>query len=128
MSANAKWLASVVKEVDLPNCGTLPDFGGTWKDDVNFNLGGGRQYDAYKGIAELMHFAKSVSAKSVDSDEQGNEMHTDYVHMMKIVLDSGYRGHISIEYMKYRSVRKHSEIEGIKLTKKLLENVRERLS
>ena len=124
MSANAHWLSSVIKKVNLPNCGTLPDFGGTY----NFDMDGGRQYDPYKGIAELMPFAKDVSAKSIDFDASGNEIHTDYHRMMKIVVDAGYHGYVGIEYDYFQSKQKHTEVDGIKRTQKLLEKVREKLS
>lgn len=113
LSSNGEWLAGVMKLVDHPRCGTLPDFG-------NFNLGEGKQYDRYKGVAELMPYAKAVSAKSNEFDEQGNETKTDYERMMKIVLDAGYRGYVGIEY----EGSKLSEIEGVKATKLLLERVR----
>lgn len=117
LSSNGAWLASVIKKVNHPRCGTLPDFG-------NFNLGNGQQYDRYKGIQELMPFAKGVSAKSNDFDEQGNEIRTDYRRMMKIVLDAGYRGYVGIEYGGQRL----GEPEGIRMTRRLLERVREELS
>ena len=112
LSSNGKWLASVMKTVNLPNCGTLPDFG-------NFH-----EYDRYLGVKETMPFAKAVSAKSHEFDEDGNEVRTDYRKMMKIVLAANYHGYVGIEY----EGRKHSEDEGIKLTKKLLETVRAELS
>lgn len=111
-SSNGKWLAGVMKIVDMKNCGTLPDFG---------NFGG---YDRYQGVTELMPFAKGVSAKSHDFDAEGNETKTDYRKMMKIVLEAGYRGWVGIEY----EGGKLSEPEGIKATKKLLEKVREEMS
>jgi L-ribulose-5-phosphate 3-epimerase len=117
LSSNGTWLASVIKNVNHPRCGTLPDFG-------NFNLGNGQQYDRYKGVRELMPFAKAVSAKSHDFDEKGNEVHTDYSRMMKIVLDAGYNSYVGIEY----EGDKLSEPEGIRATKKLLERVRSELS
>jgi hydroxypyruvate isomerase len=76
------------------------------------------------GVAELMPFAKAVSAKSHDFDEEGNETHTDYRRMMKIVLNAGYRGYVGIEY----EGGKLSESEGVLATKKLLETVRDELS
>lgn len=127
MSANASWLASVIKKVNLPNCGTLPDFG----PDFNFDLGEGKLYDHYKGIAELMPFAKHISAKSAEFDASGNEIFTDYHRMMKIVVDAGYRGYVGIEFDSYRPPRlegKPTEIEGIKLTKNLLEKIRGELT
>ena len=117
LSSNGAWLAGVMKIVDLPNCGTLPDFG-------NFNTGGGKMYDRYKGVTELMPFAKAVSAKSHDFDAEGNEEHTDYRRMMRIVLDAGYRGYVGIEY----EGGKVDAFKGINLTKALLEQVRDELS
>jgi sugar phosphate isomerase/epimerase len=117
LSSNGAWLATVMKKVGHPGCGTLPDFG-------NFNLGNGRQYDRYKGVQELMPFAKGVSAKSNDFDERGNEIRTDYRRMMKIVVDAGYTGYVGIEYSGDRL----SEPEGIRATKNLLERVRADLS
>ena len=117
LSSNGGWLSSVIKKVNHPRCGTLPDFG-------NFNLGNGKQYDRYQGVKEMMPFAKGVSAKSMDFDEQGNETKIDYPRMMKIVIDAGYRGHVGIEY----SGERLSEPDGIRATKKLLERVRAELA
>ena len=117
LSSNGQWLSGVMKSVNMKNCGTLPDFG-------NFRIGGGKTYDRYKGVKELMPFAKAVSAKSHDFDDNGNEVHTDYHKMMKIVIDAGYRGYVGVEY----EGSKLSEYDGIKATKKLLESVREKLS
>jgi L-ribulose-5-phosphate 3-epimerase len=117
LSSNGQWLSAVIRKVNMPNCGTLPDFG-------NFDLGDGKEYDRYKGVAELMPFAKGVSAKSHDFDAQGNETHTDYRRMMKIVLDAGYHGRMGIEY----EGEKLSEPDGIRATKKLLEKIRAEMS
>ncbi len=117
LSSNGKWLAGVMKLVDLPNCGTLPDFG-------NFRIEGDNWYDRYLGVKELMPFAKAVSAKSHEFDAEGNETGTDYRKMLQIVLDAGYRGYIGVEY----EGSKHPEVEGVKLTKALLERVREELA
>ena len=117
LSSNGQWLSGVMKSVNMKNCGTLPDFG-------NFRIGGGKTYDRYKGVKELMPFAKAVSAKSHDFDDNGNEIHTDYHKMMQIVIDAGYRGYVGVEY----EGSKLSEYDGIKATKKLLESVREKLS
>jgi L-ribulose-5-phosphate 3-epimerase len=112
LSSNGEWLVEVMKMVNLKNCGTLPDFG-------NFS-----DYDRYKGIEELMPFAKGVSAKSKDFDAQGNAIETDYRKMMKIVLAAGYHGYVGVEYEG--SVM--SEPLGILATRKLLEAVRLELS
>ena len=106
-SSYGKWLAEIMKAVNKPNCGTLPDLG-------NFY-----EYDRYKGVAELMPFAKGVSAKTHDFDENGNETQIDYVRMMKIINDSGFKGYIDVEY----EGTKLSEDEGIKATIALLNKV-----
>ena len=112
LSSNGEWLAGVIKMVNLKNCGTLPDFG-------NFS-----DYDRYKGIEELMPFAKGVSAKSKDFDSQGNVIETDYRRMMKLVLAAGYHGYVGVEY----EGNVLSEPMGILATRKLLETVRVELS
>lgn len=112
LSSDGEWVEGVLKAVNMPNCGSLPDFG-------NFH-----NYDRYKGITELMPFAKGVSAKSRVFNEQGEETQTDYWKAMKIVLDAGYRGHVGIEW----EGGKISEQEGIKKTKELLLKVREKYS
>ena len=117
LSANGAWLSKVITTVDHPGCGTLPDFG-------NFRIGGGKWYDRYKGVTEMMPFAKAVSAKSHDFDEEGNEKRTDYVKMMQIVVGAGYHGYVGIEW----EGGKPGEVEGILLTKRLLERVRDRMS
>ena len=117
LSSNGLWLSTVIKGVDHPMCGTLPDFG-------NFKVTDNIWYDRYKGVSELVPFAKGVSAKSNDFDDQGNETQTDYYKMIKIVLESGYDGHIGIEY----EGNKLDEMNGILATKKLLERVGQSLS
>ena len=113
LSSDGAWLASVMKAVDHPMCGTLPDFG-------NFRIEGDRWYDRYKGVKELMPFAKAVSAKSHDFDSNGNETQTDFYRMMDIVIDAGYSGYVGIEYEGSGM----DEMSGIKVTKDLLERVK----
>ena len=112
LSSNGTWLSKVIQDIDHPMCGTLPDFG-------NFKIEDNTWYDRYKGISELMPFAKGVSAKSNSFDHKGNETQTDYYKMIKIVLDSGYDGYIGIEY----EGNELGEMEGILATKELLERV-----
>lgn len=138
LSSNGAWLAQAIKNVGLPNCGTLPDFGNFY---VVKNRGNAEQYekekalyagdpayteddkglgyDRYLGTKELMPYAKGVSAKAHDFDAAGNEVHTDFAKMMGIVKESGYRGHVGIEY----EGSELGEVEGIRKTKELLERV-----
>lgn len=119
LSSNGEWLAKVMKKADHPHCGTLPDFGNFAIDRKN-NV----WYDRYKGVTELMPFAKAVSAKSHDFNEAGDETNTDYLKMMKIVLAAGYHGFVGIEY----EGGKLGEPEGIHATKKLLDRVHAELA
>ncbi len=123
LSSNGQWLSGVMKMVNHPRCGTLPDFGNfclDWskQDDPKF------WYDRYKGVKEMMPYAKAVSAKSHDFDAQGNETGTDYRRMMRIVLAAGYRQYMGVEYEGDRL----SEIDGTMATKRLLEKVRDELA
>jgi sugar phosphate isomerase/epimerase len=117
ISSNGAWLASVIRAVGHPRCGTLPDFG-------NFETAPGEWYDRYQGVGELMPFAKGVSGKAHDFDAQGEETGTDFLRMLRIVLGAGYRGWVDVEYEGDRL----SEPEGIRATKALLERVRDRLA
>ena len=106
-SSDGKWLSGVMEKVGMDNVGTLPDFG-------NFF-----EYDRYQGMTDLMPYAKGVSAKSHTFDEQGNEVSSDFLRIMKIVKESGFKGDVGIEY----EGPELSEDEGIKATKALLEKV-----
>lgn len=112
LSSNGKWLSELMKKVAHPNLGTLPDFG-------NFLIENDNWYDRYLGVEELMPYAKAVSAKSHEFNSNGDEVRTDYKRMMQIVLKSGYSGYVGIEY----EGDKHSEYEGIQLTKDLLNKI-----
>ncbi|MFO7845027.1 MAG: sugar phosphate isomerase/epimerase family protein [Balneolaceae bacterium] len=117
LSSNAEWLVSTIEMVDMPNCGTLPDFG-------NFTIGDGETYDNYQGTEELMPYAKGVSAKSYGFDDAGNESELDFMRLMQIVKDAGYTGHVGIEY----EGSELSETDGIVATKELLQRVGQELS
>ena len=119
LSSNSALLMEVLNDVNLPNCGTLPDFG-------NFCLGrvGGdrwdteclEEYDKYKGVNELLPMAMAVSAKSYNFDSNGQETTIDFSKMMQMVKDSGYKGYIGVEYEGDIL----SEQDGTLATRKLL--------
>jgi L-ribulose-5-phosphate 3-epimerase len=108
LSSRGDWLTGVMQKVNMKNVGTLPDFG-------NFY-----EYDRYKGVEEMMPFAKGVSAKTHDFGPYGDELFVDYTRLLNIVKAAGYRGRIGIEFEGDRV----SEADGIRLTKALLERVR----
>ena len=118
-TSNGKWLAGVMQKVNMPNCGTLPDFGNFC---INVSYGSinapecENVYDIYMGVAELLPYAKGVSAKAYDFDQDGKQPLIDYVRMLKVVRDGGYTGYIGVEYEGDNL----SEIEGIKATRDLI--------
>jgi len=120
LSSNGAWLSEVIRKVDHERCGTLPDFGNFGIDREK-----GDWYDRYTGVKELMPFAKAVSAKTYEFDDAQPfvttdsrwKKETDFLRMMKIVLDAGYRGWVGIEYEG--SVA--DEPTGIRKSKALLE-------
>jgi sugar phosphate isomerase/epimerase len=125
-SSNGDWLTGVMKEVNNPYCGTLPDFGNfcikaKYENRQRICLD---EFDKYKGMELLMPYAKGVSAKSLVFDAVGNESNIDFLKIMKIVKDAGYAGYVGIEY----EGSELSEYDGIKATKKLLEKVGKELS
>ena len=126
-SSNAGMLAKVIQEVNHKNCRTMVDFanfcvrrekGDLWESPcVDW-------YDKYKGVEELLPYAKGVSAKTFDFNEAGEESKSDFTRMLSLVKASPYRGYIGIEYEGDRL----SEDEGIKASKKLLEKIRKQLA
>jgi len=116
-SSNGAWLASVIKNTGMDNCGTLPDFGnfcitreeGNWRNCLE-------EYDRYQGMKDLMPFAKSVSAKANVFDADGWEKESDFKRILKTVKDAGYTGWIGVEY----EGEDLSEEAGIKKTIELL--------
>jgi sugar phosphate isomerase/epimerase len=123
-SSNGQWLGEVMRQVGRPNCGTLPDFGNfclkrseptentieAWMATVCLD-----EYDRYKGMEELMPYAKGVSAKAYIFDAGGNEPEIDFERILRIVKQAGYTGHIGIEFEG-----QGDETEGIKATRDLL--------
>ncbi|RFS16942.1 sugar phosphate isomerase/epimerase [Emticicia sp. C21] len=118
-SSKGFWVADVMKQVNKPNVGTLPDFGnfcishpwGTTQEPCK------EEYDRYKGISELLPFAKGVSAKTYDFDAKGEQPLIDYKRLMDIVKKSGFKGYIGIEFEGFNG----NEEEGVRKTKALIE-------
>lgn len=121
-TSDAKFMVSIIEQIDNSYLGTLPDFGNwclatKWGSTQNNHCG--QVYDRYRGVSEFLPFAKGVSAKSYAFDRNGNETIINYPKMLKIVKDSGFNGHIGIEF----EGEDIPEPEGIRATKKLMEKV-----
>lgn len=116
-SSDGKWLAGVIAGTKMDNCGTLPDFGNfcitrdkdNWRNCLD-------EYDRYQGMKDLMPYAKAVSAKAYDFNEEGWVKETDYEQVLETVKAAGYTGWIGVEY----EGSDLSEEEGIKATIKAL--------
>ncbi|MDA7932815.1 sugar phosphate isomerase/epimerase [bacterium] len=106
-SGNGAWLADVMKQVDLANCGTLPDF-------QNF-----KEYDPYQGVSEMMPWAKILCAKAKSFDDNGDEENIDFRKMLKIAKAAGFRGYIGIEFEGHGI----DPVVGINSTKQLIQKV-----
>lgn len=120
LSIDADFIVGIIEQINAPNLGTLPDFGNWCLNAEWGSTQGGRctePYDKYEGVRKFMPYARAVSAKFYDFDDQGNETNIDYPRMLQIVKDAGFDGYIGIEYEGDGL----SEPEGIRATKALLE-------
>lgn len=106
ISSNPDVVVALMKRVNRPNFGTLPDFG-------NFP----KEIDRYEAVSKLMPYAKGVSFKCYDFKD-GKETTIDMDRMMKIVADSKYANRwVGIEYEGNRL----TEFEGIQAAKMYLD-------
>ncbi|MGC1515933.1 MAG: sugar phosphate isomerase/epimerase family protein [Maribacter sp.] len=116
LSSNGALHAEVMKAVAMENCGTLPDFGNFCIERKPDSRECVKEYDKYKGVTELMPYAKAVSAKSNNFNEAGYDTGIDYVKMLNIVKEAGYTGFIGVEF----EGTEISEEAGIIATRDLL--------
>ncbi len=118
VTSDAEWLTSVMKQVNMNNIGTLPDFGNWCLSHPwgTIQEGCKEMYDIYKGVKLLLPYAKGVSAKTYDFDATGEQPMLDYKKLLGIVRESGYKGYIGIEFEGINQ----PEDEGVRSTQKLL--------
>ncbi|MDB5222232.1 MAG: Xylose isomerase protein barrel [Chitinophagaceae bacterium] len=121
-TSNGQWMVGLMKGINRSNVGVLPDFNNFCIRREGDQQWAGKcieEYDRYKGVTEMMPYAKGVSAKTINFDANGNCIETDYYRMLKLIKDSGFHGYLGIEY----EGEKISEEEGIRKTKALLQKV-----
>ncbi len=138
ISCNGAWLAALMKKMNNPHAGVLADFGNFCvnrtkpaTNDIAGWMGTKclEEYDRYKGIEELMPYAKGVHAKTHVFGENGNDTETDFKKMFSIIKKSGYSGWISVEYegglmkMYTKDAKYLDDSAGIMATKELIEKV-----
>jgi sugar phosphate isomerase/epimerase len=117
-SSNGRWLVEVMKGVNKPNVGLLPDFGNfcishPWGSTQE---GCEKIYDRYVAVEEMLPYAKGVSAKTYDFDAKGEQPLMDYKRLLDIVKKSKFEGYIGVEF----EGNTQSEEEGIKKTVELI--------
>jgi sugar phosphate isomerase/epimerase len=142
-STDIDWLVGVLKAVNMPNAGLLPDFGNFCRQrskpdtqDIKGIMGTRclKEYDRYEGVRKMMPYAKGISAKTHKFDAQGNETETDFRRMFTIIKEAGFTGYVGIEYEGGLMNMYNPEggylpaAAGIQATKTLLERVRKELS
>jgi sugar phosphate isomerase/epimerase len=135
-TSDAAWLVDLMKSINHPNLGTLPDFGtqnfciekAPPKEGRIFSSDCIKQYDKYQGVEEMLPYAKGISAKSIRFDDQGEETNTNFERMIKLIKASSFEGYMSIEYegaLMLMFGQNPSDYlaptEGIRATKKLIE-------
>ncbi len=142
LSSKGQWLAGLMWQVNNPYAGTLPDFGNFCVErtepeaqtiEAYMNTVCLEEYDLYRGTAEIMPFAKGVSAKAYRFDEKGDEPDIDFMRLLQIVKDANFKGYVGIEYEGGFAAAQGvpgflPEEEGIRATKRLLEKVGAALS
>jgi sugar phosphate isomerase/epimerase len=120
-SSNADILVSLMKMVNNPRFGTLPDFGNINAED-----------DRYATIRKIVPYAKGVSVKAAWKEDDTHPG-WDLAKLIQICRDAGFHGYWGIEcsYGR-RAVRKPdqpvdpaqiwaNELKGVRLTKAVLE-------
>jgi len=85
ISSDPRWLPDLMKKVDSPHFGTLPDYG-------NFN----QDADVYEAVRMAMPYAKGVSVKA-GFQPDGSHPQYSLEKLLKISKDSGYAGYWGIE-------------------------------
>jgi len=122
LSSSPDWLPQLMKKVDSPHFGILPDYG-------NYHPSG--QVDVYESVRMAMPFAKGVSVKAAWSAD-GSHSHYDLGKLLKISVDSGYSGYWGIESSLRRpkgsapsspSDIKKDDWQAVKWTKAVIEKV-----
>ncbi|MEM9444508.1 MAG: TIM barrel protein [Verrucomicrobiota bacterium] len=104
-SRSGAFLANLVKTFGHDHCWLMPDFGKMKGTDI------------YQGTEDMMPYAKAISAKTHNINEDGSAEGFDYPRLMKIINDTGYNGIIAIEY----EGKNLGPVEGVLATKKLIE-------
>lgn len=125
-SCDPDWLVAVMKAVNSKYAGIQADPDhfevhiNVKKKDGGYEARKVASFDKYKGLAKLMPYAKALNAKTHAFDRAGNETTLDYDRILRIVLKSGYRGYIGIEWEPDGPGLAMSDVQGIQTTRDML--------
>lgn len=104
LSIQGSFLADVARELNHPACRLMPDFG---------KLKG----NVYAGTQAMLPYTETISCKMHSFDAAGKQPDFDYRRLMKMIVDSGYRGILAIEW----EGRNLSPVEGVNASKALIQ-------
>lgn len=116
-SSDPRWLVQLMEAVNHPRAGLLPDTGGFSRGDDDAEEAG--VFDPFEALEMMMPYAKGVSLKGSSRMPDGSRPPADFERIMRIALDSGWRGYAGIEF---------GRIDGISDAREQLEAVRETLT
>jgi sugar phosphate isomerase/epimerase len=117
LCADPSWLVSLIREVDHPNCRMLADLAVIAASAEGQEL-------ASKAFAVLMPYAGAVRFTCRDFDDEGKETRIDVEPLLRVMVESGYRGPVVITY----EGNDLPEKEGILAARRRRAGVRERRS
>ena len=121
-SSDGDWLQKLIEELKPYGVSSLADFDNWCIERENGELWGApctKEYDKYKGMAQLLPTAKSVSVKAFDFDKDGWPIKTDFPKMFELIHKSGYGGYLAVEFEGHDIDAK----VGIQKTKDLVEKL-----
>lgn len=104
LTQGGEYLANVAKGLNHPNCVLMPDFG---------KLRG----DIYAGTQAMLPYSGVISCKMHSFDAAGNQPDFDYQRLIKMIVDSDYRGILAVEW----EGKELEPIPGVLASKLLIE-------
>lgn len=127
ISSHPEWLVDLFRRVDNPRLGLTVDTNNFRIDQHNpyeRDADSFPQYvDRYEALEKLMPLANWVSAKFYAFDSTGYEISMNYPRIMEIILASGYKGFVSVEYEGAGD-----PLEGVRESVEMLRKMREHYS
>ena len=106
VSSNPDMMIDLMKSVNSPHFGTLPDFGNIY------------EFDRYESIRKLVPYAKGISVKT-KFNKDGSHPQYDVERLLKICMDEGFHGFWGIE----QESREAEDWEAVRWSKAVIDRV-----